>query len=124
MALTFNSYQELAQGTDIALDGLFAKYPDLPQDVKKMLEMAYAGLGLGESGEVQNNVKKMIRDDHGVVTDEKRDKIKGELGDQLWYIAKMCEENGLKMGDVAQFNLDKLYSRKERGVIQGSGDNR
>jgi len=101
MALTFNSYQELAQGTDIALDGLFAKYPDLPQDVKKMLEMAYAGLGLGESGEVQNNVKKMIRDDHGVVTDEKRDKIKGELGDQLWYIAKMCEENGLKMGDVA-----------------------
>jgi len=42
----------------------------------------------------------------------------------LWYIAQICTELNLSMEEVAKFNLEKLFSRKERGVITGSGDNR
>jgi hypothetical protein len=31
---------------------------------------------------------------------------------------------GWSLEDVAQMNLDKLASRKERNVIDGNGDNR
>lgn len=31
---------------------------------------------------------------------------------------------GVDFGDVLQSNIDKLLSRKERGTLQGSGDNR
>ena len=123
MALTFDEYQTLAKGTDIALQGLFERHPDLPEEVKALLEISYAGLGLGESGEVQNNIKKMIRDDQGI-TEEKKDAVKKELGDIFWYVAKICNDNGFNMAEIAQGNIDKLYSRKDRGVIQGSGDNR
>lgn len=55
---------------------------------------------------------------------EEFDEIKKEAGDCLWQIAGVCHVLGLKLNDVAQDNLDKLASRKERGVIDGSGDNR
>ena len=47
-----------------------------------------------------------------------------ELGDVLWYVSNCCSELGLSMGDVAQGNIDKLFDRKDRGVIQGDGDDR
>lgn len=42
----------------------------------------------------------------------------------LWYVAQLSTELGLDLGDVAQGNLDKLASRKERGVLHSEGDNR
>ena len=123
MSLTFSEYQERSGATDMALEGLIKKYPDLPEEVQKLLGIAYAGLGLGESGEIQNNIKKMIRDDQGI-TEEKIEKVEKEVGDLMWYIAKLCRDNGLSMAKIAQANLDKLASRKERGVITGSGDDR
>ncbi len=50
--------------------------------------------------------------------------MKKELGDCLWFISILAFEAGLNLGEVAQENLDKLFSRKERGVLQGSGDDR
>ena len=47
-----------------------------------------------------------------------------EAGDILWQLSGLCEVMGWKMDDVAQMNLDKLASRKARGVIDGNGDNR
>jgi NTP pyrophosphatase (non-canonical NTP hydrolase) len=47
-----------------------------------------------------------------------------ELGDVDWYMSDLASNLNLKLGDVAQKNMDKLLSRKARGVIQGSGDNR
>ena len=120
--LTFDAYQKLAKTTDIALGGLFKKYPDLPPEIQDLLEISYAGLGLGESGEVQNNIKKMIRDDQ-CVSEDKKNALKKEIGDIFWYIAKICNDCGWSMGEVAQANVDKLASRKERGVIHGSVDN-
>ncbi|MBM5797594.1 MAG: hypothetical protein FJ050_04215 [Cyanobacteria bacterium M_surface_7_m2_040] len=85
----------------------------------------YPTLGLcGESGEVADKVKKVIRDRGGVFDDALRDDLKLELGDVLWYVAQLCTELGLSLEDVAVANLEKLASRAARNVIAGSGDRR
>lgn len=86
--------------------------------------LLYTALGLGEAGEVQGKVKKILRDDNGELTQEKQIVIAAELGDLLWYIANMAEELGVSLDYIAEQNLNKLNSRKDRGVLQGSGDNR
>jgi NTP pyrophosphatase (non-canonical NTP hydrolase) len=78
----------------------------------------------GEGGELAELVKKMIRDDEGVLTDERRDKGIKELGDLLWYAAKAARDLGVPLSEVAQINLDKLRDRQARGVLRGSGDDR
>jgi NTP pyrophosphatase (non-canonical NTP hydrolase) len=81
----------------------------------------YPALGLaGEVGELLNKIKKQARD--GKVLD--KNEIAGELGDVLWYVSQIAEELGLRLEDVAAHNIEKLRSRDERGVINGSGDER
>ena len=86
---------------------------------------AYPALGLaGESGEVADKLKKVIRDNDGVLTDSVRDAVAKELGDVLWYVAVLAHELGYDLNTIAKNNIDKLASRMERGVLTGSGDNR
>jgi NTP pyrophosphatase (non-canonical NTP hydrolase) len=73
----------------------------------------------GEAGEVANKIKKHIRD--GVLD---FDKVADELGDVLWYVSQMASELGYDLNTIAEGNIDKLYSRLDRGVVQGEGDNR
>ncbi len=109
--LTFSEYQSRSAAT--------AVYPGIGKN------LAYPTLGLaGESGEVAEKVKKVIRDQGGEVTDETRKALRKELGDVLWYVAALCRELEIDLGDVARENLEKLLSRKERGVLHGSGDER
>ena len=85
----------------------------------------YPTLGLaGEAGEVAEKIKKVIRDEGGVISDAKRLEIQKELGDVLWYVSEIARQLGIKLDDVATQNIEKLASRKARGVISGSGDNR
>jgi NTP pyrophosphatase (non-canonical NTP hydrolase) len=103
--MTLSSYQKAAAGTAI--------YP-------VQHTIIYPALGLaGEAGEVANKVKKIIRDG-------KMDKsaIASEVGDCLWYIAALCRDLDIDMGEVAKNNLDKLYNRKQNGTLRGSGDKR
>ena len=87
--------------------------------------LTYPALGLcGEAGEVAEKVKKAIRDDGGELTPERRAALAAELGDVLWYVAQLASEAGLELDALARENLDKLLSRRERGVLQGSGDSR
>ena len=87
--------------------------------------MYYLALGLGdEAGEVQGKIKKILRDQSGNVTDKNIADIKKELGDVMWYIACLADYFGLSLEQVAQTNIDKLSSRKDRGVLGGSGDDR
>jgi NTP pyrophosphatase (non-canonical NTP hydrolase) len=87
--------------------------------------LLYPTLGLcGESGEVAEKVKKMVRDDGGVLTDERRAALAKELGDVLWYVAQVASEAGLDLDAVAEGNLVKLRARQEQGVLHGSGDDR
>jgi NTP pyrophosphatase (non-canonical NTP hydrolase) len=85
----------------------------------------YPLLGLaGESGEVVEKFKKMIRNNDGVMTDEIKKGIKKELGDLLWYVAQICTEIDLDLDDVATTNIEKLKDRSKRGVVKSEGDNR
>ena len=85
---------------------------------EKALE--YLALGLtSEAGEVAGKVKKLIRDGKG---DKKA--IASEIGDVLWYCAMLARETEVPLNDIMKDNLKKLNSRKERGTLAGSGDNR
>ncbi|MFZ1926751.1 MAG: nucleoside triphosphate pyrophosphohydrolase family protein [Solirubrobacteraceae bacterium] len=87
--------------------------------------LAYPALGLaGEAGEVAEHAKKAIRDDAGKVSDERRAAMSKELGDVLWYVAQLASELDISLDDIAKQNLEKLFSRQERGVLSGSGDDR
>ncbi len=121
---SFNEYQSRAVGMRVSLQRLLIRYPDLHPDIIELLSVAYDGLGLGEAGEVQGKIKKIIRDDGGVITDKGREEIKKELGDCLWYVASMCQNLGITMEDVATANIEKLQDRHLRGTVHGSGDNR
>lgn len=78
----------------------------------------------GEAGEIAEKIKKVLRDDNGLITNEKKQEIKKELGDVLWYVSQIATELGLSLEESASFNIEKLTSRKERGKLQGSGDDR
>lgn len=82
-------------------------------------------LGLvGESGEVAEKVKKLIRDKDGELGDEAKAELLKELGDILWYVNAVSHLLGSSLEEVADNNLQKVLSRKDRGVTKGSGDNR
>ena len=96
-----------------------AIYPDAGAN------LLYPTLGLcGEAGEVAEKVKKMLRDDAGVLTDARRAALAAELGDVLWYVAQVATEAGLDLDAVADGNLSKLRSRRERAALTGDGDER
>ncbi len=109
--MRFDEYQTAARET--------AQYPEMGRN------LCYPALGLaGETGEVAERVKKLIRDDDGVLTPERREALKAELGDVLWYVAALCSELKLSMSEVAEYNVRKLRDRKARNVIRGDGDTR
>ncbi|MGC8905508.1 nucleoside triphosphate pyrophosphohydrolase family protein [Thermus sp.] len=108
--MSFEEYQKEAQKT--------ALYPEAHR-------LVYPALGLaGEAGELANKVKKVLRDHGGQLSEEAREAILAELGDVLWYAAQVATDLGASLEAVAQANLEKLRSRKERGRLGGSGDNR
>ena len=91
---------------------------------EKALE--YLALGLtSEAGEVAGKVKKLIRDGEDVEGFEmKKIAIASEVGDVLWYCAMMAKEVGVPLNTIMKENLEKLHSRRERGKLSGSGDDR
>jgi NTP pyrophosphatase (non-canonical NTP hydrolase) len=109
--MEFSEYQHESRKT--------AVYPVIGQG------FVYPALGLaGESGEVVEKVKKIFRDQHGIIGNEQRQAIAKELGDVLWYLAQLATEFELDFDSIAKDNLAKLLSRQQRGQLQGSGDNR
>ena len=109
--LDFDQYQREA--------GLSAIYPD------RYDNLYYPALGLaGEAGEVCEKIKKIMRDKNGRVSEEDQQLLVKELGDVLWYVSALADELDVFLGDIASTNIEKLLSRKARGKISGSGDNR
>lgn len=87
--------------------------------------LEYLVLGLtSEAGEVAGKLKKVIRDNYGEVTDEKKDELIAETGDVLWYVANIASVLGVTLEEMASRNVNKLMARKDKGTLQGSGDNR
>ena len=94
-------------------------------DIKTDDPIVYPTLGLvNEAGEFAGKIKKIFRDKDGHFADADKEALKGELGDVLWYLTQICTNLGFTLEEVAEANLDKLFSRLERGKIRGDGDNR
>jgi len=109
--MTFEEYQKKSRETAI--------YQNLGNN------FIYPTLGLaGETGEVVEKVKRVLRQKKGVVDEQSRTEILKELGDVLWYMAQLATELNLSLDNVASSNIEKLSSRKERGVLHGDGDSR
>lgn len=112
--------------------GIETKYGDYQIESRKTYgeietndPIVYPTLGLvNEAGEVAGKIKKIFRDKGGIISDEDRQALKAELGDVLWYLSQICTNLNLTLDEVAEYNLDKLFSRLERNAIQGDGDNR
>lgn len=109
-AFSFEEYQSAAVKTAI--------YPE-------KYEILYPALGLAnEAGEVLGKIKKVLRDNDGEFSDEKRREIAKELGDVLWYMAVIADDLDIELESIARQNIAKLQDRANRGVLGGSGDNR
>lgn len=109
--MTFEEYQKEAIKT--------AKYPKIGEN------FVYPMIGLsGEAGEVANKVKKIFRDDNGILTEERKNEINHELGDLLWYMSQLATDLGISLDDIAIENLKKLAARQQKNTIIGDGDNR
>lgn len=87
---------------------------------KDVEQLAIMSMGLtGEAGEVMEHHKKFLRD--GTYNPAA---IKKELGDVLYYLVRICAAHGFKPSEVIRESIAKLSSRKNRGTLQGSGDDR
>lgn len=124
--MTLNEYQEQAMETCM----------------KSCDNFAYMMLNLvGEVGEFASKIAKEIRKDNMEIggygspnrlmpfMDEedwwsKEEELKKEAGDILWQLSGLCKAMGWTLEEVGRMNLEKLASRKLRGVIDGDGDNR
>ncbi len=109
--MDFNEYQVKSRKT--------ARYPAIGHAI------IYPTLGLAsEAGEVAGKIKKIFRDKNGIIGEAETAALQSELGDVLWYLSQVCTELDLSLDQVANVNIEKLYSRLDRGKIGGDGDNR
>lgn len=109
--MEFSEYQKQSRKTAI--------YP------KTNPSFIYPAFGLaGETGEVLEKLKKLIRDKNGILDQETKEQLEKEIGDVLWYISNLCSELELDLNKVAEENLKKLFDRQQRDKLRGSGDHR
>jgi NTP pyrophosphatase (non-canonical NTP hydrolase) len=108
----FNEYQRMASATNL--------YP-----ADKMLHCLVFGV-TSEAGEIADKMKKYYRDAGNGIADYEDLKrgILVELGDVLWYLSQIASFLQVSLKDVAEYNIMKLEDRAQRGVINGSGDDR
>ncbi|MGH7158024.1 MAG: nucleoside triphosphate pyrophosphohydrolase family protein [Candidatus Saccharimonadales bacterium] len=110
--MTFDDYQKQALTTAIP-------NPDPLMD-KTIWAMGVAG----EAGEVVEKWKKLVAYRGGKITPDDVHELSKELADVVWYVAVMANSLGLSFDSIMKQNLEKLASRKARGVTKGQGDNR
>jgi NTP pyrophosphatase (non-canonical NTP hydrolase) len=111
--MDFDEYQKLANrtGNFTGKQGEFA--------------LMYLGLGVtSEAGEIADKIKKIIRNDNGTISAEKKEALVSEFGDVLWYLSQLARYFDMPFSDVAKANIKKLEDRAARGVIASTGDTR
>lgn len=119
LGCTFDEFQTKQRHTAI--------YPDSPRIIDTFGNSIslYPFFGLsGEVGEVMEKVKKIMRDNDGIMRDEDRIALCKELGDVLWYISAIAHELQTPLATIANHNIEKLSRRQQNNTLQGSGDNR
>lgn len=104
----FDEYQALTEKT-------------LNRKLSKEDVVHYCVYGLsGESGEAIEVLKKHNFHGHEL----KLDKLKEELGDTLWYLARLAATFNLSLEDIAVNNIEKLKRRYPQGFSEDRSINR
>lgn len=108
--MTFNEYMDFTKTTAI--------YPE-----NRAMDYLVSGL-TSEAGEVAGKYKKIIRDKDGVIDVMDAYKLAQEIGDVMWYCARLSDTIGWDLQDIVELNVEKLTDRQDREVLTGSGDDR
>lgn len=126
--LTLNDYQDKALSTCMPeSDNLFYMLADLVGEFCEFASKAGKHMRKGKL-----HITTMQRDEEGKIlhtqmwniSDEERHLMLSEIGDILWQTAGFAKVMGVTLEEVAEENLAKLASRKQRNVIAGDGDER
>ncbi len=109
--MTLNEYQQKALHTAASKN--------------KHNEFFHLVLGLvGESGEIAEKVKKLVRDHKSNLEKLDKEDIAKELGDVMWYVATLAHFLDYNLEEIGEKNIQKLSDRQKRSKLGGSGDNR
>lgn len=121
--MTFEKYQVEAIGTCMPTCENFSyMFLNLVGEVGEFASKVAKHIRKGEVGIEGNHL--CAASDFEMWDTEPEEALKYEVGDILWQLAGLCTTFGWSLEDVALMNLEKLASRKQRGVIDGDGDNR
>lgn len=132
--MELNEYQEKAMGTCMPssrnvpymLLNLQAEVGELSGKLAKAIrkELLFFGT-VTDEGEIYEHNHLFINFEKAKDADlEELKLMRYEIGDVLWQLSGLCSVLGYELEDIAKENLEKLASRKRRGVIDGSGDER
>ena len=113
--MNFDEYQKTAGEYDLARATANLKDTGF---IEKILGL------VGEAGETAEKIKKILRDKDGKASKEDRVLITKELGDILWYVASIARYLNIPLSEVAELNIKKLESRRQRDKLHGEGDER
>lgn len=147
--MNLNEYQDFTKSTVIYGDreakvytllGLLSEVGEIAQHFEGYVEPtddhesvnSFAEYSIQDAMVVGNNsdtAKKRIRDKKEPIEvnedfDFNKLAVAKELGDLLYYLARLAAAFGYTLEEIAQINVDKLSSRMARNAISGSGDNR
>ena len=122
--MDFDSYQKFTLSTAI--------YPGAGTGSPEAV--VYCALGIaGEAGEIHEKLKRLVRGSSSrpggfqalaTLSEEDRLALAKEAGDVFWYLSRLIDELGLSLSEVIASNVEKLSSRRDRGVLRGTGDDR
>lgn len=128
----------MTQGTMIMPNGILNVYQHFTKSTNictetddEDLKVNHIVMGLlAEAGEIAGKYQKFYRKSgsgstmSSAVCLKLRDDIIPEIGDLMWHVSELCNLYNISIEEVLEINMHKLKSRKERGVIEGDGDNR
>lgn len=118
--MRLNEYQEKAMETCMPSSENFSYMMlNLVGEVGEFASKMAKAVRKGKADIVYNEAMVVVEDNDTLL-----DELQAEAGDILWQLAGLCTVMNWSLEDVAKGNLDKLASRKQRGVIDGNGDNR
>lgn len=126
--MTLEEYQKQAMTTCMASSenfsymflNLVGEVGEFASKVAKSIRKGKFAINLSDLDVVWNKADEQEEEELRQMNQE----LQKEAGDILWQLSGLCSVMGWKLEDIAQQNLDKLASRQQRNVIDGSGDNR
>jgi len=106
---------------DYLMLGLMSEVGELASIFKRI----YRDVDLQEDNNNVSKIEKMIDlYDLDCVDPEVRQKVILEMGDIMWYMARLSVELNIQFEVILQKNIEKLEKRKINNTLHGSGDER